>query len=155
MNKYIVGTVVILLAAAGSVFLYTHTKGEEESLTPEYAKTTVIINNTAFVSDIADIEALRTLGLSGRETLGKNEAMLFVFDDEAPRSFWMKDMYFPLDIVWINSEKRIVDISKDLQPESYPETFSPSSPAQYVLEIRAGLSDEKGFKEGDRVEFSL
>jgi uncharacterized membrane protein (UPF0127 family) len=67
----------------------------------------------------------------------------------------MKDMNFPIDIIWIDENMLVADISKNVAPESYPETFSPRSRVLYVFEINAGISDKEDIKIGDRVDFSI
>ena len=120
-------------------------------------------------AEIADTPEKRARGLSGREALGKDEGMLFVFTDSAIRQFWMKDMNFSLDIIWIDENKKIIDITKNATPESYlsravypeqgrgesggPEKFSPSAPAKYVLEVSAGFADAYNIKIGDTADF--
>ena len=101
----------------------------------------------------ADTPELRTQGLSGHPGLGVSEGMLFIFPEEARHSFWMKDMLFSIDIIWISSEGRVVAIEKHASPDSFPRSFTPNTPAQYVLEVAAGFSDAHGISEGDRVEF--
>lgn len=81
--------------------------------------------------------------------------MLFVYDMPGSYAFWMKDTRIPLDIMWLNSEKEIVHIESNVQPASYPKTFVPKMPAQYVLETNAGYAQKYTIKIGDRVEFEL
>jgi len=92
-------------------------------------------------------------GLSGRERLKINESMLFVFDRPGKYEFWMKDMSFPIDIIWIGEDMRIVYIKKNALPESYPEVFTSDQDAQYVLEVVSRFSEENNLKEEDEVEF--
>lgn len=91
-------------------------------------------------------------GLSGRYKLKDNKGMLFVFKKEDKYAFWMKDMKFPIDIIWINNEK-IVDIKKDapIPITDNLESYTPTSSARYVLEINAGLSEKYGFEIGGEV----
>lgn len=84
--------------------------------------------------EIADTIESRTLGLSGRQSLPEEVGLLFVFDTPVVQGFWMKDMGFPIDILWFDAEKRLVDITEDLSPDSFPETFYPNQPIMYVLE---------------------
>ena len=81
--------------------------------------------------------------------------MLFVFSDKQERIFVMRNMYFPLDIIWIDGDK-IVNISKNLLPKGpRPEVFYHSdAPVDYVLEVNAGLADKFNFKIGDKVNFN-
>ncbi len=100
-----------------------------------------------------------TRGLSYRESLPPGTGMLFVYPDEAPRSFWMFEMRFPLDMVWIGGDCRVVDITENApppepdQPNSELPLFSPKVPARYVFEVNAGEARQHGVDIGDRVEF--
>jgi len=92
-------------------------------------------------------------GLSGRNNLKDDEGMLFIFDNLDKYPFWMKDMSFPIDIIWIDEDFCIVYIKKNAFPESYPEIFYPQKDSKYVLEVNAQFSEKKNLKEGDKVEF--
>ncbi len=103
--------------------------------------------------EIADDEYQRQTGLMYRHSMKNNQAMLFIFKDERPRSFYMKNTEIPLDIIYFDKNKRIVSIRKNAKP--YDETSLPSQKAaQYVLEVNAGLSDKWNLKTGDMIEFS-
>lgn len=103
--------------------------------------------------EIAETEYETQTGLMYRHSMGDNQAMLFIFKEEQPRSFYMKNTEFALDIIFINSKKEIVSIQKNAKP--YDKTSLPSnSPAMYVLEINTGLSDSWGLKEGDKIEWT-
>lgn len=95
----------------------------------------------------------KTQGLSGRENLEKNEGMLFIFDVPGEYYFWMKDMNFPIDIIWIGESKDIVYMKKDAKPENFLETYGSEVDAKYVLEVVSGFSDRNNLKVGERVEF--
>lgn len=92
-------------------------------------------------------------GLSGRNKLKEEEGMLFVFNHIGQYSFWMKDMNFALDIIWIGEDFNVVYIKKNALPESYPETFTPNGDTKYVLEVLAGFSEKNNLKVGEKVEF--
>ena len=109
---------------------------------------TVIIGNAEIIAEVAQSDEKRALGLSGRQSLEKGKGVLFVFPNDRMYGIWMKDMKFPIDIIWLDSAKQIIHIEKNVQPESYPETFRPGSPARYVLEIPAGTSEESGITIG-------
>jgi hypothetical protein len=102
--------------------------------------------------EVADDEEERMQGLMYRYSMAENQGMLFIFPNEEPRSFWMKNTYIPLDIIYLDSKKEIVSIQKYTQPKS---TYSlPSEKAaMYVLEVVAGYTDKYNVKPGDRVEF--
>ena len=121
----------------------------------------VTIDGVTFAAEIANNNTSRTKGLSGRDSIGLSSGMLFVFDkkDVTP-SFWMKDMKFPIDIIWINDGK-IVKIDKNAAapatdtPDSKLTIYPSGQPVDYVFEINAGLSDKNGFKVGDEVILPL
>ena len=100
--------------------------------------------------EIADDEAKRLKGLMGRTELAENAGMLFVFEEEQPRSFWMKNTLIPLSIAYIDAEERIID-TQDMQP--LDETVHRSAgPAMYALEVNQGFFEERGVEVGDTVE---
>lgn len=103
--------------------------------------------------DFALDQASQEKGLGNRNSLPNNEGMMFVFESEGDRCFWMKDMKFNLDILWLNKEKKIVHIEPKVSPSSYPTSFCPSSPAQYVLEINADRAQKLGLSEGQQLSF--
>ena len=123
--------------------------------------TAVTIDNISYVQmggqnvrvDLALTEAEHTKGLSGKNELMENEGMLFVFDKPGKYSFWMKDMSFPIDIVWFGEDMKVVYIKKNAGPKLYPETYGPDTDAKYVLEVMAGFSDKNNLKVGDSLKF--
>lgn len=102
---------------------------------------------------IAATESERQLGLSGFSALSADEAMLFIFDSSGHHGFWMKDMDFPIDIIWIDEKGVIVSIEVSVSPQTYPAVFTPSVPARYVLETVAGFSEKNNLKVDDLAEF--
>ncbi len=103
--------------------------------------------------EIADDVAKRTQGLMYRDTMAETEAMLFIFPDEADRSFWMKNCILPLDIVYVNADKRIITIQRNAVP--YSEASIPSNgPAQYVVEVNAGFCDRHHINPGDHLQWT-
>lgn len=103
--------------------------------------------------EIVDDDKSRALGLSGREYLASGSGMLFVFDSPDRQCFWMKDMKFPLDIVWLNSDKQVVYLQENVSPDSYPHNFCSDDLAQYVIELNAGQAREFGITLGQTLEF--
>ena len=95
----------------------------------------------------------RTKGLSGRLLLAPDSGMLFVFDKPDRHGFWMKDMHFPIDIIWIDESFIVVDIKDNADPNSFPEAFFPSIPALYVLEVNASLAKRQDVIIGSEVSF--
>ena len=80
--------------------------------------------------------------------------MLFPFATNDAHAIWMRNMKFPIDIIWLDENLVVVDIKRDARPESYPEIFRPKSPARYVLEINATLSEVYNIKIGDKASIS-
>ena len=104
--------------------------------------------------EIADTEYKTQTGLMYRNSMEKNQAMLFVFQTEERRSFYMKNTEIPLDIIYFNSEKKLMSIQKNAKP--HDESSLPSeSESQYVLEVNAGLSDKWNLEKGDSFEFTI
>ena len=102
--------------------------------------------------EIASTDYEIQTGLMYREDMGDTQGMLFVFTEEAPHSFYMKNTLIPLDILFIDKELTIVNIHRNAEPLN--ETGIPSGgPVQYVLEVRAGMSDKWGLEEGDRIQY--
>lgn len=105
-------------------------------------------NNKVLHLIIADTEEKRALGLSGRATLTENEAMLFVFKKPGIYGFWMKDMLFPIDMLWLDHEFKIVSMQTRATPQSFPTVYQPTVVAQYVLETYSGFVEKHKLKVG-------
>ncbi len=112
-----------------------------------------MLGGKSFFVEIASTNESKVKGLSFHKPLLEDEGMIFVFDTPDTYGFWMKDMTFPIDIIWIDENLRIVHIEKSLSPSTYPHIFYPESPVRYVLEITSGQSDELKIKIGDTVVF--
>jgi len=123
---------------------------------PPIKYTNVKIVDTEIRAEMADTVIKRTKGLMFRKSLPENEGMLFVFNEEGYHSFWMMNMSFPIDIIWVSKEKKVVDITKNTQPckMSCP-TYKPKEKAKYVLEVNANFTEEHGVKIGSLLEFEL
>ncbi len=126
----------------------------------EEAKTRVRVKSLDTAAEIAASDKEKKKGLSDRESLPISEGMLFVYDKLAIYTFWMKDVQFPIDIIWIDKDKKIVDIAQNAQPEPDKnddelKRYRPSAESQYILEINAGLAAANGLAIGDQVDFEL
>lgn len=114
---------------------------------------TVKIGDGIFYVEVADTPEKRVKGLMLRESLDNGKGMLFEFQDEFPRSFWMKDTLIPLDIIFISKDKVIVNITTAGPCQTMPcKSYSSGKPAMYVLEINAGEASKKNIKIGDSIE---
>jgi uncharacterized membrane protein (UPF0127 family) len=111
------------------------------------------IGSTQYRADIADTDALQELGLGNRASLGSTSAMLFVFQHPGRYAFWMKDMEFSIDMIWLDQNGKIVTIAADATPESYPKSFNSTGNASYVVEVPAGTAAKEKIKTGDTIIF--
>ena len=113
----------------------------EDQNSTDVASSTVQLKGLTIRVTVADTPEEREQGLSGWTGLSEDEGMLFVFEKDGEPAFWMKDMKFAIDILWISSEGVVVDMRQDVSPETYPTAFAPRSEARYVLELPAGYTE--------------
>jgi len=119
-------------------------------------RTTVTLRGTTYNAKVSIDEKAREKGLSGTDSLAKTDAMLFVFPNEDTWGIWMKDMKYPIDIIWLDEDRRIIYIVKSADPSSYPyTTFKPKLPARYVIELQSGTVNSRLMKIGDKAQFDL
>ena len=125
---------------------------------PTFTSANVKLGNKEYSAILVKSDKDKMKGLSGRTSLDKNTGMLFVFDKKAPYPFWMKDMKFPIDIIYINDDS-IVDIFENVPaPQKAAPLYSlpvykPKADANYVFEINAGQTKQNNIKIGDKVSF--
>lgn len=122
--------------------------------------TRVIVGDLLVDAKVASKASDRKKGLSGVDSLPLSSGMLFVFENSGEYAFWMKDMKFAIDIIWIDENKRIVTVASFATPEKGKgddelRLYKPTGAAKYVLEINAGLANLHGLKVGDVVNFEL
>jgi uncharacterized membrane protein (UPF0127 family) len=126
-----------VLCSLSFLFFYA-----EQSWCPEM--TVLEFDNRIYVVTLATSSRAREQGLSGSVSIVRDEGMLFVFDLPAQQNFWMKDMHYPIDIVWFDSHWRVLGVSPNATPKSYytdpPTTFSSPKNTRYVLEISSGAA---------------
>lgn len=110
--------------------------------------------NKSLKAYVAETPEARQRGLSGMRALPENYGMLFLFDEPGHYTFWMNDMYMSLDLIYISSERNVVEVISGVRPDTYPRTFQ-SKKGLYdaVLEVPAGMSEKSGLVEGARVEW--
>ncbi len=156
MKKYVLITLAISLVGMVllSALAYQVLVGNPEDVrtdtssgTPQ-SGVTVLLGSTTVQVEVVQTSADITRGLSGRDALAEGYGMLFVMPHSAPHKFWMPDMHFAIDIIWLNEKFEVVDITHHATPESYPETFTPKVSARYVLEVPSGFATTYGLVEG-------
>lgn len=127
--------------------------GISRAVNPELEEATVVAGDVEIRAELARDPMERRIGLSNRESLEEGRGMLFLFDEDAPHSFWMKDMNFSIDMVWMNSNRMVVHIEEDVSPETFPRSFRPRTLSRYVLEVPAGYAAKSGIKVGDTLSW--
>ncbi len=152
MKRIIVIFGIIFLIFVVIVYFQVNSKSINNSVNKS-STSTATINSATFRIELAKTPKEQAQGLSGRGSLSKDGGMLFVFDKPSYHSFWMRDMKFPLDIVFILNDKVIAVY------ENLPPAFADANPPQYgsgvasdsVLEINAGVARKNNIKVGDTV----
>jgi len=104
--------------------------------------------------EIAETDVKRERGLMYRNKMEEDQGMLFIFDDEMPRSFWMKNTLLPLDMIFVNSKYEIINIRKRARPFDLGQ-YTSTAPAKYVIEVNAGYTDKFDITPGDKISFRI
>lgn len=149
------GFVVISMSVFLAVSVWVDSNGteQEREVVMSYATTTVIVNDSAFIVDIADTKEKVIRGLSYREKIEQGTGMLFVFDRLDNHGIWMKGMNFSIDVLWLDDDGRVVYIIENMHPASYPNTsYRPQELARYVVELPSGTAQKNTVKLGDLVK---
>ena len=120
----------------------------------------MFIGNAIYLVDLAVTGEERTQGLSGRPSMAADRAMLFVYEEDGPRAFWMPDMHFPLDMIWIRSDCTVDGVTSDVPnppadtPRDQLPRYPSSGPVRFILEINAGQAGAHGIVPGSPVQFA-
>ena len=115
----------------------------------------IIVGNFKIPVSLARNETERIKGLSGTHSMPNKYGMFFIFDSSDYQSMWMKDMLFPIDIIWIDEDYKIVHMEKDISPDTYPKIFTAQIKARFVLELNAGMSTDYNLQTGDSISLEL
>lgn len=154
MKKHFILALVIVFGLAALVFgsFGLFAKLYETGQAPlSYKQTEIVFKNTVVRADVSDTNALRVRGLSGRANLPDGSGMWFAYEKEGDHSIWMKEMNFPLDILWFDRNFRLVAVKENAIPESFPEAFVSATPSLFVLEVSAGFVQKYQVAAGDTV----
>jgi uncharacterized membrane protein (UPF0127 family) len=144
--------IVTGLCAAGVIVaavFFARSAVPEGALLPSRPLPVVSLGGQSVSVSVADTDATRQQGLSGRAGLGDHEGKLFVFPSDGYYAFWMKDMRFSIDMVWLSARGTVVFIKANVSPDTFPQAFRPNSPARYVVELPAGFVSQYNIKNGD------
>jgi uncharacterized membrane protein (UPF0127 family) len=151
--RSVLSALLLVVAVAGGAYAYVRHR--------QYGQGEVTVaGKVRLAVEVADTDATREKGLGGHAPLAAREGMWFVFPAASRQAFWMKDMAFPIDIIWVR-EGRIVDMAVNVPPpgalppgQALP-LYRPVAEADHVLETQAGFAQTHGLKAGDTVEFAL
>ena len=149
--------VFVVLAAFVGLCWGVHYYTRRAIISPVYTykQTVVSLDGVSLTSEIADTPALQEQGLSDTASLSEGHAMLFVFGTPSKYAFWMKDMNYAIDMIWLGPDKKVVYIKSHATPDSYPQMFVSNDPAQYVIEVPDGFASSHQVKVGDQATFGL
>ena len=149
MNYYLLASVLVLLFALSLGYWFFFVRAS-------YDGGYVVIKEQRFEVDVALTMKQQAQGLSYRESLGERSGMIFVYKNPTIPSFWMKDMNFPIDIIWIR-ENKVIGFVEGADPAGYSkfEIFKPESEIDMVLEVNSGVVKDLGIKIGEEIEVVL
>lgn len=145
------GSLFILFFFSSFFFLPSSFSADKQADFPKK----ICLRDACLNIEVADTDIERARGLQERKSLEDDYGMLFVFETEGMYNFWMKDTLVPLDMIWIDKDRKIVDIKTYVPPctEDPCPTYNPAGESLYVLETKAGLSTVLNYKVGDELTF--
>jgi len=136
--------ILIALAILLSVFINNRTTSPDKTAT-------LILNSEELKLEIADTDTELQQGLMHRTELAKNSGMLFIFSNEQPRTFWMKNTLISLDIIFLDTNFNVVNIYSSTLPNQILETYSSLKPSKFAVELNARRATELGIQKGDKL----
>lgn len=143
-RRWLLGLIVLGFLTCLGAFLLLRNASPE-------SKNQLTANNREFNLEVLTTDSSRQLGLSGRESIAADHAVLFKFDGQATRCFWMKDMRFSIDMIWLDADQRVTAIEHNVSPSTYPADFCHDG--MYVVEWNAGLAKKSDLKIGSQFAF--
>lgn len=155
MHKKVIiaASVIVAIAIAVAVLMPSVTQSNQSQTSIyDYEVLKITIDDIVLDAEIADDSAKIQRGLMFREMLPENRGMLFIFDEERKYQFWMMNMKFNIDMIWLDANGKVVHIVEDAEPcidaaHTSLCTFSPDEPARYVLEVNSGFVQRYGINE--------
>jgi len=148
---FIVGFAIIIALLVFLIFFSTKNSSESAN------QNQVCFKEHCFLVELARNDFERARGLMFRASLAADQGMLFIFDSQGEYPFWMKNTQIPLDIIWIDEDRKVVFISADTSPclQATCESIDPQKLAKYVLELNGGAAQKIGLEMGDQLSFLL
>jgi uncharacterized membrane protein (UPF0127 family) len=152
----IVAVLIVVGVFCWAIFVYLSMNRTKQKSPPSpcgnYSERFVEIGGKNIKMDISDTDCKRELGLSGRKSLLDGTGMIFVFEKNGNYGFWMKEMKFSIDMVWVESDLTVNGIEKSAAPETFPKIFGQEYLAKYVLELPAGFSEKNSVVVGNKIK---
>ncbi|NTW61621.1 DUF192 domain-containing protein [Candidatus Saccharibacteria bacterium] len=147
MNRWFIIGVVFAIVA--TIVIYVIMPNLPQSVT------SLRLGDGVFRAKLALNESSRQKGLGGTSNLPEDQALLMAFTTDDKWGIWMKDMSFPIDIIWLNSSKKVVYIVKNVSPDDQTKVYEPRTDARYVIELPAGTVDRKAISADSLASFSF
>ena len=151
MNKLLY-ILLFLVLIGGLWYAYGRQSGVSLSEFFLSSNNVITVGGVSMRVDVARTAQSRQQGLSGRQDLGDVVGLLMVYDDADYHGIWMRDMLFPIDVIWIGEDFQVVGITRNITPESYPKIFEPPKPVKYVLETNVSFAQVYGISVGDTAD---
>jgi len=142
----IFATLLILLAVQPYL-----TRREPVQINKNLPTVKMKIGNRMFTLEVADTDETRETGLMNRESMAEDHGMIFVYDEDEPLNFWMKNTLIGLDIIYVNSKGKVVSIDR-MKPRDTITRHDSAAPARYAIELNEGMAAKAGVKAGDVLE---
>ncbi len=148
-------TLILVITPVFFMYWYTNTYdvSVKEALFPTIP--VVHIDGLPMRVEIADSLEERTKGLSGRESLRDLNGLLFIFPTVDFHQIWMKDMNFSIDIIWIDENLEVIEITKGVSPNTFPKKFRSQKPVKYIIETNARYTEIVGIRVGEKVKLPV
>lgn len=151
MKKFITIAGISLLFLVIAFFLYGILSGPR--IFTDYERRSVKIGKEKYRLYVSDTEPKRMRGLSEVASMPNNQGMLFIFEEPDTYGFWMKDMKFPLDMIFLR-ESKVVDLKENVLETSFPQIYYPITAVDAVIELRTGQIKKTGIRIGDPLKIS-
>jgi uncharacterized membrane protein (UPF0127 family) len=139
---------IVLFAVLAIIFTRAN---PQNRLIDGYETTQLKSGGRTYTLLLANDPAKQSKGLGLRDSLPSDQGMLFPFGSRQKLCFWMKDMRFPIDMIWLDGSRKVVAVEKAVKPDTYPQSYCYQ--ASYVLELNAGDADKASIRQGVQLEF--
>lgn len=162
-NIKTIAIISVVMATAAAIIYIINNQAYETGLEPQsnkerYHQAKIDINGFEILADVAYTDEQLEKGLSIKDNLNEDEGMLFIFQNEGQHNFWMNNMKFPIDILWLDTAGKVVHIEPNLQPctsEFNCTVYEPQNNSLYVLETVAGFAEKHQVEIGTDIDFEL